>query len=755
MCPATEPRVRILGAVEVTGARDALGPKQRLLLLALALRPGGIRSATLTEVLWGDGEAPENPRAALQIHVSKLRRPLAAIGATVRHQGDGYALVIDRRQLDVAQFEHLVDEGLAVLSSDPSEASRLLSAALTLWSGPSLGALVDNTPLRGDAQRLSDRRLAAVHGRIEADLALGRHASVISELRDLTREHVFNEAFSRQLMLALYRSGRAGEALVVFDEARTLLAEELGADPSPELQDLHRRILQQDGTLLEMPRGVTSADRAIRPRNPASVAVLPFEVIGRPEDAAMLAVGLHTDLLTELSRIRELTVISRSSTMKYGATTAPLERIARDLGVAMVLTGSVQAAGRRFRLAVQLVDVAVGVHRWAESYDHELSTHNLLAVQQDLANDIAAALSNRLTPAAAPMTDSMEAYRLVVEGRMYFDRKTEEGLAAAVEAFRRAVVVDPDYGLAWVGLADSLAMTADYGYGDREALLAAADSAATRALTLLPDASRLHPSLGLIAEGRMDAPAALAEYEKAIQLLPGHADAHSWHAWVSLTLGDAERALVSARRSVELNPLSAEAVSNLALSLLAVGDPGRALEEAGRSDRLSPGYTTAAYYVGLALYDLGRVEESVLLLAPLATARSGSLTVPWAGQAPDAALAVAQLASGDRPAALGTLRTIDTGAYPVEAGLVHAAAGDSPSAYELFASRTPAGYGAAMLFHLHFRDIWAKLDNEPRLTSLARHIAASWNAAPAREAKADVSAPSAAKAFRKRRGASS
>jgi tetratricopeptide (TPR) repeat protein len=379
---------------------------------------------------------------------------------------------------------------------------------------------------------------------------------------------------------------------------------------------------------------------------------------------------------------------------------------------------------------VQLVDASAGVHRWAESYDHELSTHNLLAVQHDLASDIAAALSRSLAPVASATTDSMEAYRLVAEGRMQFDRKTEAGLAAAVELFQRAVVVDSSYGLAWVGLADSLAMTADYGYGDREALLSAAESAVIRALALMPDAAEVHPSLGLIAEGRHDAPAALAEYRKAIRLSPGHADAHSWHAWMSLTLGDAGQALSSARRSVELNPLSAEAVSNLALSLLAVGDPERALAEAHRSDALSPGYTTAAYYAGLALYDLGRYEESVAVLEPLATRPNGELTTPWAGMAPDAALAIGRIASGADPAARATLRTIDTGAYPIQAGLVHAALGDPASAYKLFARSTPAEYGAAMLFHHHFRDIWAGLDDESRLGELARHVARSWKARP-------------------------
>jgi DNA-binding SARP family transcriptional activator/tetratricopeptide (TPR) repeat protein len=734
MSAPPEIRIRVLGPVQVTGVDAVLGPKQRLLLGALALRPAGIPADTLAELLWSDGVAPENPRAALQIHVSKLRRPLADVGATVRYQGGDYTLVFDRRHLDLVRFESLLDEGSAALATDPSRASTLLSSALSLWSGSPLGGLADDTSLRSEALRLSDARLSALEGRIEADLTIGRHAAVIAELRQLTREHGFHEAFWRQLMLALYRSGRASEALVAFEEARMLLAEELGADPGPELQHLHQRILQQDPTLTEVPRpsAVTGAVDS-RPPDPASLAVLPFEVLGGGADVELLAIGLHTDLLTELSQIPELTVISRHSAMKYAGTDAPLERIARELAVATVLTGAVQTVGRRFRLSVQLVDASAGVHRWAESYDHELSTQNLLAVQHDLAADIATALSRSLARATAPSTTSMEAYRLVAEGRLHFDRKTEIGLAAAVERFQRAVVADPAYGLAWVGLADALAMTADYGYGDRAALLSAAEAAVVRALALLPGAAEVHPSLGLIAEGRQDAPTALAQYETAIRLSPGHADAHSWHAWMSLTLGDAERALVSARRSVELNPLSAEAVSNLALSLLAVGRPDEALAETQRSDGLSPGYTTAAYYAGLALYELGRHEESLATLEPLASSRTGRLTTPWAGQAPDAALAIAQVAVGEVSAARTTLGTIDRRAYPVEAGLVLTALGDAAEAYELFASPTPAGYGAAMLFHLHFRDIWARLDDESRLVALARHVARSWNAVPRKD----------------------
>lgn len=731
MSNSSEIHVQVLGPVRLSDATTSLGPKQRLLLGALAICPDGLSSDAMIDLLWGQ-DVPDNPRAALQVHVSKLRRPLADIGASVLFQNDGYSLGVDRRHVDVTCFEQLFHEGSAALSTDPRQARDLLSAALDLWRGSPLGGLAEDTFLRGDVQRLEDTRVSALEARIEADLALGGHAEVVAELRHLTRTHPLHEGFWRQYLLALYRAGRAGEALAAFEEARAHIADELGADPAPELQELHRRILQQDPSLAEAAGPATTRPVSVTTtsQSAASVAVLPFEVLGTSDDAALLATGLHIDLLTELSRIDELTVISRQSVLQYDASGRQLEQIAKELGVSLVVLGSIRTAGQRFRLSVQLIDATAGSHRWAESYDHELNTHSLLAVQRDLASDIAAALSRKLSPSAAPTTASMEAYRLVVEGRMHFDRKTEDGLAAAVERFRRAVVVDPGYGLAWVGLANALAMTADYGYGDRQELLEAAESAVVRALAMVPDTADVHESLGLIAEGRFDGPGARAEYEKAIRISPSHADAHSWHAWTSLTLGDAARALVSARRAVELNPLSAEAVSNLGLSLLAVGEPENALAEARRSDTLSPGYTTAAYYEGLALYDLGRFEESVAVLTPLAFAGAAQLTVPWAGMAPDAALALAQVAAGDLEGARATLASIDADAHPVEAGLVHAGLGDMTAAYERFAGKAHVGYGGAMLYHLHFRDVWARLDDQARLDDLARHIARSWKAEP-------------------------
>ena len=470
-------------------------------------------------------------------------------------------------------------------------------------------------------------------------------------------------------------------------------------------------------------------------QNNTSLAILPFELLGTNQDAVFLASGIHNDLLTQLSRITGMTVISRTSVMGYQGTTKPIPVIARELNVTTVVEGAVQSAGNRVRVTVQLIDGQTDVHRWAEHFDRELSTEALFDIQTELTERVVESLQAELSPtgpdeATGPATASMEAYRLVAEGRMQFDRKTEEGLERAIDLFERAVKLDPEYGLAWCGLADSLAIMADYGYGDREALIASARTAAGRARELLPQSGASHASLGVIAEVLQDAPTALREHQRTIELDPSHADAHSWHAWVSLIVGEGPQALVSATRAVELNPLSSEAVCNLALSHLAVGEPEHAVVEARRAVELSEDFTTAAYYLGLAVYDLGQFEEAISVLTPLSFLIAGELTTPWASMCPDAALALAQIAAGQAEEAVRTFGSIDPDVYPFEVGIVHAGLGDVERAFFHFSRVESAPYGPALMFHHHFRDIWARLRDDPRLVELGGVVKGSWRVEP-------------------------
>ena len=468
-----------------------------------------------------------------------------------------------------------------------------------------------------------------------------------------------------------------------------------------------------------------------------SLAILPFEVVGKSDDAAILAAGLHNDLLTELSKVPALTVISRTSAMGYRDTHKPVPRIARELNVGTIIEGSVQSAGNRVRLNVQLIDGRQDIHRWAEHYDRELTTENLFAIQTELTQRIVESLHAELAPqqvapSVGPPTDNLDAYRLAVEGRMQFDLKTEAGFLRAIELFEEAVDLDPGFGLAWVGLAGSLALMEDYGYGNRQVLLSRADKAVRRALELIPDSAEAHTSLGLLLLTQQDAPGAIREFERAIQLQPAYADAHTWHCWLSLLVGRGDVAQKSAERAVELNPVSAEAVSNLSHSCLAIGELEKALVEARRAGKLSPSYTTPVFYEGIALYELGRFAEARAVLTPLSVPVAGELTVPWAGLGPDVTLALAQVGGGDCDAARGILAGIDAVAFPFAAGLVHAALGEIEQAFEAFRRVNEMSAWPSLAIHHHYRTVWQPVRDDPRFENLLEVAYRSWRMEPPR-----------------------
>lgn len=515
----------------------------------------------------------------------------------------------------------------------------------------------------------------------------------------------------------------------------------------PELQfaPLGRRVVKGQDEPLWVYEVTSSQEAALppgpahaaiqRPDEPRSLAVLPFEVVGRSDEAAFLAAGLHNDVLTELSRVPTLTVISRTSVMGYRDTVKPIPQIARELNVGTVIEGTVQSAANRVRLTVQLIDGRRDIHLWAENYDREVSTENLFAIQTDLTQRIVESLHTRLAPprvapSSGPPTDNLDAYRLAVQGRMQFDLKTETGFLRAIDLFQEAVELDPGFGLAWVGLADSLALMEDYGYGDSEALLSRADKAVRRALVLVPDSAEAHTSLGLLHLTSQDGPEGIREFERAIRLQPGYADAHTWHCWLSLLLGRADVALKSAERAVVLSPVSAEAVSNLAHAHLAIGKPEKALIEARKSGELSPSYTTADFYEGLALYDLGRFAEAGSILGPLSVPVAEAPTLPWAGRGLEATLALAHVGSGDRDGARAILAEIDAAANPFAAGLVHAALGEIEEAFDAFGRVDVMSAWPSLAIHHHYRAVWELLRDDPRFEDLLAVAYRSWRVEP-------------------------
>lgn len=287
--------VRVLGPMEVLlqGESIALGgPKQRALLaLLVASAPRVVSRDLLIEGVWGE-EPSSGARSTLQTHVSNLRN---LIGEVIVHDRGGYRLAVDPESIDAVRFTRILEEGRRLVATDPGTAAANLREGLSWWRGRPYADLVDVPGLEPEVRHLEELRLEAVELRIDAELAVGLHGTLIAELEALAEEHPMRERFRAQHMLALYRSGRQAEALRAYRKTESMLADELGVDPSQELQDLELAILQHDDSLLD------GATRAVTQR----LAFLVTDIEGstrlwdRHPQAMAGALAIHDRILRE------------------------------------------------------------------------------------------------------------------------------------------------------------------------------------------------------------------------------------------------------------------------------------------------------------------------------------------------------------------------------------------------------------------------------------------------------------------------
>ena len=269
-------QIKILGPLEVLVEGrlvELRGQKQRELLAILVVHANDVVSADrLIDALWSESP-PASALKTLQAYVSRLRKALDDEGLTTH--GHGYSFTLGKDQLDAAQFTRLLEDGRRALAAgEPARAADVLDTALGLWRGPALADFTYASFAQEEIARLEELRLAAREERIEAALALARHAEAVVELGALVSQHPLRERLRGQFMLALYRSGRQAEALQVYQEGRRTLAEELGLEPSQSLQQLERQILEHDEALAPSATAQRPAERVARRRGVALVAAL-------------------------------------------------------------------------------------------------------------------------------------------------------------------------------------------------------------------------------------------------------------------------------------------------------------------------------------------------------------------------------------------------------------------------------------------------------------------------------------------------
>ncbi|MDQ3224021.1 MAG: tetratricopeptide repeat protein, partial [Gemmatimonadota bacterium] len=371
-------------------------------------------------------------------------------------------------------------------------------------------------------------------------------------------------------------------------------------------------------------------------RRSPSVAVLPFRNLSADPENEFFADGITEDVIAQLSKIRSLKVISRTSVMPFKKREQSLREIGATLQVATLLEGSVRRAGDRVRIVAQLIDAEADQHLWAETYDRRLT--DIFAIQTDVALQIASALEAELSPGERTRirrkpTSDVRAYQLYLQGRYCYSRYTEESMRKGIEYFRQAVAIDPDYALAHTGVAlayAELAAGASGGLLRSDLAYQDAMEAVTKALALDGELGEAHSVLGLLKFSHdFDWTGAEAEFKLALQLNPGAADIHDHYGWLCGAQERWDEALALGKRAQELDPLVHRV--DVATTLLRAGRYQEALEAALRCVEFEPDFPRGRSTLGWAYLKSGMPEQG---LAELEQA---------AALAPDITMYLAQL----------------------------------------------------------------------------------------------------------------
>ncbi len=413
----------------------------------------------------------------------------------------------------------------------------------------------------------------------------------------------------------------------VLHEPHASLASQRGGVPA-DLTSLIDRLLRKDpvqrpvntkavaaelAQIRDMLSGRVSSRPGIRDSAQPSLAVLPFANMSTDAENEFFADGLTEDLITAFSKMKELRVVARTSAFQFKGKTSDVRMIGEQLGVGTVLEGSVRKSGNRLRVTAQLINVADGFHIWSERYDREMA--DVFEIQDDIARAIVDALKVKLVggtdaPLVQAGTANMEAYRLVLEGRHHWNRRTMESLTKAETCFLEAIKLDPEYAEAHGALALTYSVMQDHVDRPSSEIGAGLQAAADAALRLNPEMPEAHAALGMLMMERLDWEGAERALRRAIDGNPGLATPHHWY---SLLLGYQGR-IDEARREIELaqslDPLSLIIVTSAAWPDYFSRNYERAFKQLGRARNLDPNFSVLLLAEGALLHAMGRHDEA-------------------------------------------------------------------------------------------------------------------------------------------------
>jgi TolB-like protein/DNA-binding winged helix-turn-helix (wHTH) protein/Flp pilus assembly protein TadD len=464
-------------------------------------------------------------------------------------------------------------------------------------------------------------------------------------------------------------------------------------------------------------RSQTPAPTGIR-----SLAVLPLDNLSGEASQNYFADGMTDELITDLAQISALRVISRTSVMVYKGARKPLPQIARELNVDAVVEGTVLRSGDRVRITAQLIEASTDKHLWSQSYEGDL--RDTLTLQKKVARAIADQIRINLTPREEAALKSVkvvnpEAYESYLKGRYFWNKRSADGLKAALAYFKQAIEEDPKYAQAYSGLADTYALLGDWQYAvmtPKEAF-PQAKAAAIKALELDSTLGEAHNSLAFVLDGfDWDFDSAGKEFQRAIELNPGYATAHHWYAWHLSLLGRYDEAIAEMRKAENHDPLSLIINADLAELLVLAHSDDESIRQSRKTIEMDPNFALAHNQLAQAYLQKQMYDEAV---AELKTA------VQLSGGSPAfiANLARAYVASGKRNEAvklLGDLKKRSNPGYSnaSEIAMIYVSLGDTDQAMNWLEKGYDERFNPGVLMRPGFDP----LRSDPRFQSLVHRI---------------------------------
>jgi TolB-like protein/DNA-binding winged helix-turn-helix (wHTH) protein/Tfp pilus assembly protein PilF len=345
------------------------------------------------------------------------------------------------------------------------------------------------------------------------------------------------------------------------------------------------------------------------------IAVLPFQNLSGDPSQEFFSDGMTEETIAQLSAVdpNHLGVIARTSALKYKGSSKGVDQIGRELNVDYLLEGSIREADGRVRITAQLIQVKDQTHVWSESFEQDL--HGLLRLQTEVANAIASKINlnvARSAGTALPSNINWEAYSAYLKGRhMLLDTKTDDSTRLAIQYFKQAIKIDPNFALGYAGLADGYSEQADRVLSSIEAFRLSKD-AAVKALQLDPNLAEAHVSLAnLLAFHDWKWTEAEREYKRALILKPTYEEAHHSYSHYLMAAGRHDEAIAESKRLLELDPLSSHMNAHMGLAYMIAGRLDESIAQLLKTTQLDPTYIRGYLFLGAAYQEKQRYSEAI------------------------------------------------------------------------------------------------------------------------------------------------